>query len=391
MSKKLSDITSNTMFGFDGYGCKCVKDTENVAPGQPPRTTLKMYDDLSKPLSFSYVGGEGLNLTGAGGGLIKKNILGMLLALPENDSDALISFFESFGFLIPLSSEEYESADVDDLFKVINRVKATIHLMNAIGKKNYRSVLVNIVYLLYSPQIKIKFTTGSLITCQNKFTELLNSHCSFPDLSQDAEVFNTGKYSVPDTFINEINQIDIEFYNAVRDGEGTAMSGSKDSRFRNLVAMYVGCRDVDHNTRMLIDFFYHFQTEFAVFNDVQYQSIKPYSNINEDDFSDKIKTSLLQLARIVIADEINHNISGINPRYNGVELTAAWQVGSLIQAMYFSIFYMKAGSEIYKKCENPNCNRDRYFLVESTRTKKKYCCDQCRNAAGAQRYRTRHQ
>ena len=55
---------------------------------------------------------------------------------------------------------------------------------------------------------------------------------------------------------------------------------------------------------------------------------------------------------------------------------------------YFSIFYMRNG-EMYKECENPNCKRDKFFLVEATRTNKHYCCEQCRNAAGAQRYRNR--
>jgi hypothetical protein len=389
MAEKISEIILNTMFEYSGYGCKCVKDTENVAPDMPPKTTLKMYEDITRPLAFSYAKGEGLNLTGNAGGVIEKNILGKLLALPKNDTNALMGFFENFGFLLPLSSDEYESADAEALLDVVNRIKATIYLMNAIGKRNYRSVLVNIAYLLYSPQVTISFSSGELSTCRHRFTALLESYNLFPDLSQDAEAYNTGKYSVPDTFIGGKNHIDVDFYNAVRSGADTDIKGSKDPRFKNLTAMYVGCRDTDHETRMLIDFFYHFQTEIAVFNEVRFQSIRPYSHIDEESFSEDIKKSLLKLARIVVAEEINYNISGIQPRYNGMALKAAWQVDSLIQALYFSIFYMKAGSEIYKECENPNCKRDRFFLVEATRTNKKYCCPQCANAAAAQRHRNR--
>jgi len=389
MAEKISEIILNTMFEYSGYGCKCVKDTENVAPDMPPKTTLKMYEDITRPLAFSYAKGEGLNLTGNAGGVIKKNILGKLLALPKNDTNALIGFFEKFGFLLPLSADEYESADAEALLDIVNRIKATIYLMNAIGKRNYRSVLVNIAYLLYSPQVTISFSSGELSTCKHRFTALLESYNLFPDLSQDAEAYNTGKYSVPDTFIGGKNHIDIDFYNAVRSGADTDIKGSKDPRFKNLTAMYVGCRDADHETRMLIDFFYHFQTEIAVFNEVRFQSIRPYSHIDEEAFGENIKKSLLELARIVIAEEINYNISSIQPRYNGMALKAAWQVDSLIQALYFSIFYMKAGSEIYKECENPNCKRDRFFLVEATRANKKYCCPQCANAAAAQRHRNR--
>jgi len=389
MAKKISEIILNTMFEYSGYSCKCVKDTENVAPDLPPKTTLKMYEDLSRPLAFSYTMGEGLNMTGNAGGVIEKNILGKLLALPKNDTDALMGFFEEFGFLLPLSADEYESADAEALLDVVNRIKATIYLMNAIGKRNYRSVLVNIAYLLYSPQVTLSFSSGELSTCKHRFTALLESYNLFPDLNQDAEAFNTGKYSVPDTFIGGKNHIDVELYNAVRSGADTDIKGSKNPRFKNLTAMYVGCRDTDNETRMLIDFFYHFQTEIAVFDEVHFQTIRPYSRIDEDAFSESMKKSLLELARIVVAEEINYNISGIQPRYNGMELKATWQVDSLIQAIYFSIFYMKAGLEIYKECENPNCKRDRFFLVEATRTNKKYCCPQCANAAAAQRHRNR--
>jgi hypothetical protein len=101
-----------------------------------------------------------------------------------------------------------------------------------------------------------------------------------------------------------------------------------------------------------------------------------------------IKEGLLKIARIVVAEEINYNIRGIHPKYDGGRLSASWQVDTLIQALYFSIFYMSAG-QIYKECENPSCKRDKYFLVEATRVNKKYCCPQCAKAAAAQRYRNR--
>ena len=115
-----------------------------------------------------------------------------------------------------------------------------------------------------------------------------------------------------------------------------------------------------------------------------------YYNTDETTFSDNIKLALVRIARIVVAEEINHNSQGIHPKYDGSKLTATWQVDTLIQAIYFSIFYMKAGVEIYKECENPNCKRDKYFLVKTTRGNKRYCCEQCRGAASSQRHRNRN-
>ena len=102
-----------------------------------------------------------------------------------------------------------------------------------------------------------------------------------------------------------------------------------------------------------------------------------------------MKNALLKIARIVISEEINHNIVGIHPKYEQDELAPTWQVSNLLQALYFSIFYMKPGVEIYKECKNPNCKRDKFFLVKATRTNKEYCCPQCSGAAATQRFRNR--
>ena len=102
-----------------------------------------------------------------------------------------------------------------------------------------------------------------------------------------------------------------------------------------------------------------------------------------------MKASLLEIAATVVSEEINHNIVGIHPRYSIGSLTPTWQVDTLLQALYFSVFFMKPGIEIYKECGNPRCKREKYFLVEATRTNKEYCCVQCARAAAAQRFRSR--
>lgn len=390
MDKKIPEIILNTMFEYDGFGCFCAKDIENVAPDEPPKTTLKLYNDMSKTLRFAYSAKTGLNLTGKAGGVIEQNILGKILALPNGNIDKHIEFFETYGFLLPLSCDEFESVDAVTLLKVVNRIKATIRLMNAIGKKNYKKMLIHATYLLYSPVMHINTTEVQYETCRHKFSTLLENYNYFPDLGSVPEVFVKGTYSVQDTMIGEKNPIDIEFYNAVRSGADTKVPGSKDSRFKHIMAMYTGCQDEDEETRTLIDFYYHFQTEVSVIEDVCFNSIKLYSHTDETTFSDNIKLALVRIARIVVAEEINHNIQGIHPKYDGSKLTATWQVDTLIQAIYFSIFYMKAGVEIYKECENPNCKRDKYFLVKTTRGNKRYCCEQCRGAASSQRHRNRN-
>lgn len=388
MDEKISGISLKTMFQHEGYGCLCAKDTVNTSPDEAPTVTLKVCPDISTQLLFSYAPKDGLNMTGVSGGIHEKNILGKLLALPKDDVDKHIAFIEKYGFLYPLPANEYTAVEASDLIDIINRIKSTIRLYSCINKKDYKGVLIHVVYLLFASVTELRIGDDVFSTCSHHFKNLLDSYNLFPDFSREPEVAATGTYSVDDAFLGKKNAVDISFYNAVRSGADTNLQGSKDPWFKNLMAMYMGCKDVDEEARYLIDFFYHLQTEVSVIKEVHYGGFKSYTTFSEDALDDSFKNALLKIAKIVVAEEINHNIRGIHPKYNGGKLTATWQVDTLIGALYFSIFYMRNG-EMYKECENPNCKRDRFFLVEATRTNKHYCCEQCRNAAGAQRYRNR--
>lgn len=388
MDEKISGISLKTMFQHEGYGCLCAKDTVNTSPDEAPTVTLKVCPDISTQLLFSYAPKDGLNMTGVSGGIHEKNILGKLLALPKDDVDKHIAFIEKYGFLYPLPANEYTAVEASDLIDIINRIKSTIRLYSCINKKDYKGVLIHVVYLLFASVTELRIGDDVFSTCSHHFKNLLDSYNLFPDLSREPEVAANGTYSVDDAFLGKKNAVDISFYNAVRSGADTNLQGSKDPWFKNLMAMYMGCKDVDEEARYLIDFFYHLQTEVSVIKEVHYGGFKSYTTFSEDALDDSFKNALLKIAKIVVAEEINHNIRGIHPKYNGGKLTATWQVDTLIGALYFSIFYMRNG-EMYKECENPNCKRDRFFLVEATRTNKHYCCEQCRNAAGAQRYRNR--
>lgn len=388
MNKKNPGISINTMFQYEGYGCLCAVDTVNTSPGKDPTVTLKVCPDTSKRLLFSYAPKNGLNITGVSGGLHTKNILGKLLAIPKGNIEKHIEFIEKYGFLYPLPENEYTAIKATYLVEIINRIKATIRLYGCINKKDYHGVLIHVIYLLFSPVIEFQIGENIFSTCPHKFKRLLDSYNLFPDLNREPEVAATGTYSVDDLFLGGKNTIDISFYNAVRSGSDTNIQGSKDPWFKNLMAMYVGCKDVSKETRFLIDFFYHLQTEVSIIKEVHFAGFKTYTTFSEDTLNDSFKNALLKIARIVVAEEINHNIRGIHPKYNGGKLIVTWQVNTFIEALYFSIFYMRNG-KMYKECENPNCKRDRFFLVEATRTNKHYCCVQCRNAAGAQRYRNR--
>ena len=299
----------------------------NTSPNEAPTVTLKVCPNTSAQLLFSYAPKDGLNITGDAGGIQEKNILGKLLALPKGDVDKHIEFIEKYGFLYPLPVNEYTAVEASDLIDIINRIKSTIRLYSCINKKDYKGVLIHVIYLLFAPVTELRIGDDIFSTCSHRFKNLLDSYNLFPDLSREPEVAANGTYSVDDAFLGKKNAVDISFYNAVRSGSDTNLQGSKDPWFKNLMAMYIGCKDVDEETRFLIDFFYHLQTEVSVIKDVHFSSFKSYTTFSEDVLDDSFKNALLKIARIVVAEEINYNIRDIHPKYNGGRLwQPVWQI-----------------------------------------------------------------
>ena len=383
MSSTISEIFLNNQFECHSYACHCDKDIKNVTPGETPKTTLKLYADVSVPLSFSYVAGDGLDLTGKNGGPITKNILGKLLAIKDGDLDSHINFLESYGFFLPI-----RGVDADILFELVNRVKATVRLMNALaGEINYKNILIGTAYLLFTRPITLSLLDNEYRTCCHPFTQLLDNYLVFPQLQRNQEVFNTGKLTIPDTLTAAGNSLEANYINAIASSTDTTVAGSADPDFKHLFAMYTTLHSVNDQLRRIIDFFYHYQTEVGIFREVKYKRISYYGNPTRENFTDEMKAALVDIAKTVISEEINHNIEGIHLRYDGKTLTPVWQVDNLLQALYFAIFYMNPGVEIYKRCENPNCKRQVFFLTNATKTNKRYCCDQCRIAAATQRSR----
>ena len=391
MAKKLSEILMSSFFDCENLACDCQKDIVNVAPGADPQTTLKICGNVHQPLRFSYMPQKGLNLSGKAGGVIQANVLGKLLAIKDGDIDSHIRFFQQFGFLIPISTEDYEAVEATQIMEFINRIKATVKLMNAIaGQINYKNIVIMATYLLFSEPIEIELSTGNLTSCPHRFTQYLREYNSFPDMNRNQEVFNTGMFSVDDVLLGEKNTVDISFFNAVRSGSGlSTIPGSNSQLFKHLVAMYTGLNDADTDLRLLVDFFYHYQLQRGIIKEASHKRLNYYSRNDDFEFSEEMKSALVRIAKIVVSVEINHYISTIRPTIDSKTLEPEWRLNSLLEAIYFSIFYMKPGIEIYKECQNPSCKREVYFLVNATATNKKYCCPACANAAAQRRSRER--
>lgn len=390
--KNISDFFINNLFEYENCTCVCQKETVYTTPNEPPHYNLKLCSVPDNVIRFSYAPQKGLNQSGNAGGMISENILGQLLAIPIGDVDATVTFFEIYGFLFPISSEQYEAVDDNALLEIVNRIKATVMLMSTIaGKRDYKKMLVCATYLLFSDPVHITLSTHEYDTANNHpFTKLLHEYNSMPDLNRNQELYDNECLSIKDSLLNGYNKVYVDELAGMDIGDGiSGLLGSRDWHFRNLFALYTNFPCADASLRSIIDFYYHYETEVGIFSNVEVNRITYHTEPKRDKFTDEMKAALLKIAEIVISEEINANLQGISPQIDSTTLSPVWKLNSLLEALYFSIFYMKPGVELYKECENPNCKHQKYFLINATVTNKKYCCPACGNAAAQRRSRQR--
>lgn len=261
--------------------------------------------------------------------------------------------------------------------------------MSAIaGKKDYKAIFIYTTYLLYSDPVELSLSNKNYTTNFHQFTELIRTYNVIPDLNRNQEFFDTECISIFDTLKDGYEKLDINELAGMRSGDGiSGLAGSREWHFRNLFCLYTTYNVPDENLRNIIDFYYNYQKKIGIIKEIEPTKISYYSKPLTDNFSDAMKEMLVKIARIVISEEINANLKCICPQLEINALAPTWKLNSLLEALYFSVFYMKPGVELYKECENPNCKRDKYFLINATVTNKKYCCPACANAAAQRRNR----
>ena len=392
VSSVFSEIFVNNLFELDSYACNCEKDTKNVVPGEPPETTLKIYSQSNKPIHFSYSDKDGLNLTGNQGRVLVKNILGQVLALKEDDADSYTRLIQKIGFLLPISFENYEAVDLKALTEIIKRIKATISLMNAIdGKTVYEQIRMfnAMTFLLYRDPVELNLDAGPYSSCQHKLSYLLNNPIPPRDFRGEYGcILDNGNFVISDSLSSTGRaEVSSELFNQMQMGNFGGIPGQGSSGYRNLFFAYTSALKEQSNWALVVDFYMNYQNHVGIIDRVDFDKITYYDSTAGFSLTDELKAALPKVARMILSEEINHNISSIHMQYDGEGLSPRWQIDTLLQALYFSIFYMKPGIKMYKRCANPNCKRDVFFLTDRTKTNKNYCCVQCRSAAGQQRRR----
>lgn len=397
-NEKFFTLTNN-LFTFESYSCDCVTDIENIRPGEVKKT-IKMQGLPSSTIRFAFAPDKGMVRLAKNGAVNSDRILTELLSLPEGDTEKLFLFFREYGFLFPICTDGYEAIDIKLLHELINRIKAVVRLMSELGepRKNYKSILGLVLYLQLSQPIELQlqcFGEYPFKTCEHQLYTELNKASMLPQTDNSRNAFNSENYDIADSIFPPIFQLNIEEYNNIVSGFDTSTPGAAQSQlYKDITRMYRNAPNLCPELRKIIDFLFHFQHSIAIIKDYKATGDIEYYDTDENvrsryaqNFGDKMKQALIDIAKITVRDEIGYNLYGMRPRYDVDTMSPAWEIEDMLTGIYISIFYMKPGIELYRKCGNPNC--DRSFLVKTTSSKRKYCTSACRNSSAQRAHRLR--
>ena len=391
MAVERNDYFDMDYFSYEGYKSYCGVDVNNVSPGIV-EYTLKVQACREEKIYLAFSGEKGLCRTTATGSMQQENLLGALVSLPSGDVNEFTNYFKNNGFLFRVSDSNYESIRLKDVETIIERIKATVLLMDELELSNvdYKRVAFLSAYLLLGPEASIKLSTMSheYATCKHTIIREIENAFQLPEIDGQQEAYLKDTYSIRDT-VYGVFELDIEEYNDIVSGNlyANRQPGYLDMRYRAITYLYRNGNKLPMNRRAIIDFLFYFMHQIGVISNINFQSGMEYysGNPHYEYFDESMKKAVITVAKITLNEEINYNLSGISPRYSVQRMGPTWKVPNLLSALYFSVFYLRPGTEIYRKCANPSCSN--HFLVKTTNGRKKYCCSNCRNATAQRNHR----
>lgn len=391
----MTDLDNFFNLGNDYFSLscrKCIFRTEEILkPDGQVRNILTVYPLDNEIINYAFSGSQGLCLTTPHGSLQNKNILGTLISLPSNNVKKVINFFEEHGYLLPISAEGAE-VDADALVEILNRIKATVLLMTALEKPSfdYEQIMHLSLYLLMGKQVTLYGTSHfSYTTFRHPLHDSIRNQAAIDSLQQTSEVESI---TVKDMIYSPSYNLKADEYEDISNGETFAYNypGINDTFYRQITIAYKRNNIQSKNLRLMVEFLFHYMHSVGVIKAVSFDGgVEYYGSPDCNKLDERLKSAVILIARHILSGEINYNTRSIKPFYNPNSLEPSWKAPSLLTALYFSIFYMKPGSEIYRKCANPSCNK--YFLVKTSNSRKKYCCANCRNANNQRSHRIKVQ
>lgn len=389
----MQGMVVNESFSFSTFKADCVLDVTHDATGQ--RSEILRIRGLGEQVTrFAFASGDGLVRLANTGAIEDGNVIGQFLSLAPGGNEAIFEFCKKNGFLFPVSTAQYESFSPETVWRLLLRFKATVQLMTALEGSTpaWQTLLSPTLLLLLgdSVQIPARDNVQAYESIVNGAIRTIEKATQLPDIDGSAEAYQKNTYTISDRVYGPTFELSSEIYEDISSGSAVefSRSGCTDSRFRNIVRTYRIARNLPDEERLIIDFLFHFMMDVGILGSVDYiNGLDFYEAPNFEGMTAELSAALESVARIIVRDEINHNIRHISPKYDTNKMAPSWEVPDLLSAMYFSLFFMRPGVEVYRECANPNCNV--HFLVKTTATRNKYCCPACANATAQRNHRRR--
>lgn len=395
MADGLQKITqANSEFRFASYSCECLVDVSHQTRNTK-KFTFRLYPK-SEPIYYAYIAGKGIVSKNRSRATDGRAVLPDLLLIENGDVDKLKGFIERHGFFLPIDKNTDSSIDAEMLFRLIDRIKATVNLMSAIGEPNtdYMKLLSLTLYLLVSPVVSIDLSNyeSPFISCPHDLGQVWNKPYSINEnLIRDDDVgYNTDEghwindsVRIPKTWLSNDSYADAVGYDSLNLSK---IKSNATYLFRNAVTVSSECR-------LGIDFLFHFCKDVCDIvswdcnGKLEFADHAPSKANFMRKFDEQLQQALIKLAKQTLKTEIEYNLVGIVPSYDTETMTPTWQVEYLLAGLHLSVFYMRPNIELYRTCENPNCGLP--FLVKTTSSKRKYCGSSCSNAMSQRNFRLR--
>ena len=347
-----------------------------------------------EPLYYSFDGINGLCLTTKFGSVRKKNLLLELASLDIKNEDLILQFLEENGFFFPLQNGTV-SMKLNDCLNIIYRLMATTELISDLGSMDpdMDQMLFSTLYLLLGESVELYNDDTNKTIFSSPLHEAMNiinqsSIAVNTDYDTD-EAAEKGTYTVKDTVYNGTYELDAEDYDSVISGDDPWHKNPEntDARYRKIISVYKTNHNLNRNSRRIIDFLFHYMYEVGVIKKIDYRNgIEYYKDPQRKTIDEQLNSALMITARIVVANEINTIISrSVRPFFSADTLNTTWRATSLHSALFFSLFYMRPGKSVFRRCANPTCKK--YFSVSSTNGRRIYCCKKCRDANNSRMHR----
>lgn len=395
-NKKNQNLKENffasNIFTYKSWSCIGQIEKVYPYPGEPAQETLKIYADKQSPINFAFESKVGLVRLNSDGSIAEQNILGKLLAIKDNKIENYFDFFKRNGFILPISFDTFDTIEDVKFKDIVNRLHATLDLMSTItdmSRTSYEKIVRLIIYHLFCPVVEIDTKDGKYTYSSNKhsYSVFLEKAKEMSKADKYKDTYNNAEFKCND-FIEKDFTINADFLSRTFEGY-SPIEKFNDDLFRKVFIAYCAPRENISNVNLYInDFLFHYFYEVGIIKHVDLETTEYLNNeVHKENFNDNLKKAAIQVAKIIIKEEIESNLKRVRPTYDINKLEPDWKIDSLLSALYFGLFYMRPQMEIYRRCANPKCGE--YFLVSVTSRKKKYCCTACMNRDIQARHRAK--